>query len=34
MREINYFKKNLLYKIMWYDVAVICQLLDDVTVDN
>jgi hypothetical protein len=34
MSEINYFKVFVLCKIMWYDVVVICQLLDDVAVDN
>jgi hypothetical protein len=30
MSEINHFKKFVLYKIMWHDVVVIYQLLDDV----
>jgi hypothetical protein len=34
MSEINHFKKFVLCKIMWHDVAMICQLLDDVIVDN
>jgi hypothetical protein len=34
MSEINYFKKIILYKIMCHDVVVICQLLNDVTLDN
>jgi hypothetical protein len=34
MCKINYFKFFVLCKIMWYDVVVISQLLDDVTVNN
>jgi hypothetical protein len=34
MSEINHFKVFILCKIMWCDIVVICQLLDDVTVDN
>jgi hypothetical protein len=34
MSEINHFKKFVLYKIMWHDVVVIYQLLDDVAVAN
>jgi hypothetical protein len=30
MSEINHFKKFVLYKIMWHDVVVIYQLVDDV----
>jgi hypothetical protein len=34
MSEINHFKVFVLYKIMWHDVVVIYQLLDDVSIDN
>jgi hypothetical protein len=34
MSEINHFKIFILCKIMWHDVVMICQLLDDVVVDN
>jgi hypothetical protein len=34
MCEINHFKKIVLYKIMWHDVVVIYQLLDDMSLDN
>jgi hypothetical protein len=34
MSEINYLKVFELCKIMWHDIVVICQLLDDVAVDN
>jgi hypothetical protein len=34
MSEINHFKVFVLYKIMWHDVVVICQLLNDVALDN
>jgi hypothetical protein len=34
MSEINYLKNFVLCKIKWHDIVVICQLLDDVTVDN
>jgi hypothetical protein len=34
MSEINHFKFFILCKIMWHDVVMICQLLDDVAVDN
>jgi hypothetical protein len=34
MSEINYLKVFVLCKIMWHDIVVIYQLLDDVTVDN
>jgi hypothetical protein len=34
MSEINYFKLFVLFKIMWHDVMVIYQLLDDVSIDN
>jgi hypothetical protein len=34
MSEINHFKVFLLCKIMWHDVVVICQLFDDVALDN
>jgi hypothetical protein len=34
MSEINHFKVFALCKIMWHDVVVICQLLDDVAIDN
>jgi hypothetical protein len=34
MREINHFKKIILCKIMWHDVVMIYQLLDDVAADN
>jgi hypothetical protein len=34
MSEVNYFKKKLLYKIMWHNILVIWQLIDDVTLDN
>jgi hypothetical protein len=32
--EINHFKVFVLCKIMWHDVVVIYQLLDDMTFDN
>jgi hypothetical protein len=34
MSEINHFKFFVLYKIIWHDVVVIWQLVDDVAVDN
>jgi hypothetical protein len=34
MSDINQFKVFVLYNIMWYDVVMIYQLADDVTVDN
>jgi hypothetical protein len=34
MREVNHFKVFILCKIMWHDVVMICQLLDDVALDN
>jgi hypothetical protein len=34
MSEINHFKVFVLHKIMWHDIVVIYQLLDDVAVDN
>jgi hypothetical protein len=34
MSEIIHFKFFVLCKIMWYDVAAIYQLLDDVAVCN
>jgi hypothetical protein len=34
MSEINHLKAFVLYKIMWYDITVIYQLLNDVAVDN
>jgi hypothetical protein len=34
MREINHFKKFVLCNIMWYNIVLIYQLLDNVTVDN
>jgi hypothetical protein len=34
MSEINHFKNFVLCKIMWHDVVMICQLLNDVIVDN
>jgi hypothetical protein len=32
--EINHFKAFVLCKIMWRDVVVICQLLNDMAVGN
>jgi hypothetical protein len=34
MSEINYFKVFVVCKIMWRNVVMICQLLDNVAVDN
>jgi hypothetical protein len=34
MNENSHFKVFVLCKIMWHDVVVIYQLLDDVEVDN
>jgi hypothetical protein len=34
MSEINHLKIFVLCKIMCHDVVVICQLLDDMIVDN
>ncbi len=34
MSKINYFKVFVLCRIMWHDVVMIRQLLDDVAVDN
>jgi hypothetical protein len=34
MSEINHFKFFILCKIMWHDIVMICQLLDDVAVYN
>jgi hypothetical protein len=34
MSGINHFKVFVLCKIMWHDVVVIYQLLDDVAIDN
>jgi hypothetical protein len=34
MSEINHFKVFELCKIMWHDVVIICQLLNDVKIDN
>jgi hypothetical protein len=34
MSEINYLKVFILCKIMWHDVVVIWQLVDDVKVNN
>jgi hypothetical protein len=34
MNEINHFKVFVLCKIMCHDIVAICQLLDDVTIDN
>jgi hypothetical protein len=34
MSEINRFNNFILCKIMWHDVVMIYQLLDDVTVNN
>jgi hypothetical protein len=34
MREINHFKFLIVCKIIWYNVVMIYQLLDDVTLDN
>jgi hypothetical protein len=34
MSEINYLKVFILSKIMWHDVVVIWQLVDDVKVNN
>jgi hypothetical protein len=34
MSEINHFKVFILCKVMWHDIMMICQMLDDVAVDN
>jgi hypothetical protein len=34
MSEINHFKVFVLCKIMWHDIVMIWQLVDDVSVDN
>jgi hypothetical protein len=34
MSKINYFKAFMLYNIMWYDVVMIYQLLDNIVIDN
>jgi hypothetical protein len=34
MSEINHFKVFVIYNIMWHDVVVICQLLNNVAIDN
>jgi hypothetical protein len=34
MSEINHFKNFILCKIIWHDVVVIWQLMNDVAVHN
>jgi hypothetical protein len=34
MSKMNHFKVFVLCRIMWHDVVVISQLLDDVVADN